>query len=290
MNHDGIGIGNFVIMPKTKTTRTIRNAYQCSDGVSRKPGRPRKKLKPAQIAKLKREEEAAAREAQISKLRSSTNDDDGICETSSPVTTISETKRECTTSLKKSKVAQSAPRTRSKSQPSRPTRNTSAPELFVAQPATPTKASQDPWRPSKKKIEHLKKDVKRLGASNKYYKQLSMEQYKEIRELNSQLMFCDLPEDRPPHELDGPPSQPPRQYTGDDTKAFVTRIMKGYNASTEELESLFMGLGLDRNGHPSARLSKDERKEKLTTGIRTLLDLNFGKCTRGDDGKRCSCG
>ena len=58
-----------------------------------------------------------------------------------------------------------------------------------------------------------------------------------------------------------------------DIHKFVGKVMNGYNASDKEIVAMFVSLGLDKDG----RLTNKEKKDKMATGVRMLLDLHFGR-------------
>ena len=102
-------------------------------------------------------------------------------------------------------------------------------------PSSPSKRSGNAWTKVNNQVEKLKSINRKLKSSNQYYKKLSNEQYRDIRDLNSKLLAVDIPEDRP-MELD--PIHTPRPYHDDDIKAFVRSVSKGYGATDEQLSSL----------------------------------------------------
>ena len=57
--------------------------------------------------------------------------------------------------------------------------------------------------------------------------------------------------------------------------SFVDSLMKDAGASERQIVAVCVALGLDREG----RLTKVQRKEKLATGVRLLIDLHFGRYT-----------
>ena len=266
-----------------------RRKYKGGVRKQAKAGRPPKKLPPAAQKKKDREAAEAARLKQVSKLRSSGNDvppeSMEVCATS--VHNVpSSAKPARGRKTKSPKIINDLPKrttrasARAAKEAERPKRSPVEVELYTAKPSTPTKKGQKTWHPINVRLNALKHnnielsgEVKRLKASNRYYQRLSNEQYNTIAELNEKLRCIDLPQDRPPDD-DAPP---PRPFTGDDIKSFVNHVTKGCNPTQEQMERLFMSLGLNKNGDSTkSRLTKEERKDRLTVGISTLIDIQFG--------------
>lgn len=85
------------------------------------------------------------------------------------------------------------------------------------------------------------------------------------------LLAADVPEDRPSiYDVQNVATSEPEPFSVHDLKKFISCVTKSLDPTSVKIQSLFLSLGLDRQGTTwNNRMSNELHKEKLATGIRT---------------------
>ena len=288
------------------TTSTSTSQSTSDDGSpktvpTKRRGRPPNWVPPLKRKKQEREEKQAVSVAARSRLRSAatTNNNEEVEEdVSSPQLRTSTRSMSSSKTISPEENAKT-PAIQRKSQSQRTTRSTThIPTLRILpdrnskvqkddifdptfQPGT-NKEGHDPWSSTKKRIDNLASDNKKLLNKNAKLEKEIRRNQNEINRLNYRLLKADkdvqgdyrsLRDTR--DEWDDRSDSPTKQtLTGEEVKKLLKNAFSAHRRgiADDELRGIFTSLGLNNAG---ALQQHDMKKESIAQCIRVLFDVHF---------------